>query len=91
MCQVRLHFDGKSKFLFTFLQLFVQFCFRSSIGHSCTYDGSIGHFPDATECKQIFKKHSFLAIDFDGSIQFDDFQIPTACACYIKDISPFKK
>jgi len=66
-------------------------CVRSSIGHSCTYDGSIGHFPDATECKQIFKKHSFLAIDFDGSIQFDDFQIPTACACYIKDISPFKK
>ena len=78
-------------YIFYYYSCLFTFFSRSSIGHSCTYDGSIGHFPDATECKQIFKKHSFLAIDFDGSIQFDDFQIPTACACYIKDISPFKK
>ena len=64
-------------------------CINQSVGKSCKYAGAPGHFPEATECKQMFKKHSFLSINSDGSIEFDDYQIPVACACHILDNSLF--
>ena len=62
---------------------------RGSEGQSCKYNGAPGNFDWATQCKQNYKKHSFLSINLDGSIDFEDFEVPASCACHILDKSPF--
>ena len=71
--------------------ILIHKCTNQSVKKSCKYVGAVGHFPNATECKQIYKNHSFLSINSDGSIEFDDYEIPVACACHILDKSLFNE
>ena len=49
----------------------------------CSYAGRPGNFPEATSCKQLTTKTDLLSINFDGSIDFDTFNLPSVCACHI--------
>ena len=54
---------------------------------SCTYSGSEGNHPDATECKQLYMNQELLSVSEDGSIEYDKFRFPSTCACHIIDES----
>ena len=49
----------------------------------CLYAGSQGVNPEATECRQMYSKHSLLSISLDGTVDYDTFSVPTACVCHI--------
>ena len=49
----------------------------------CLYAGSQGVNPEATECRQMYSKHSLLSISLDGTVDYDTFSVPTACVYHI--------
>ena len=40
-----------------------------------------------TKCKQIFSIRKLLAIDEDGVITVDSFELPSACLCEYSEVS----
>ena len=63
----------------------VHRCLQQIHKRPCLYAGSQGINPEATECRQMFSKHSLLSIGLDGRVDYDTFSIPTACVCHIVD------
>ena len=43
-----------------------------------------------TRCKQIFSIRKLLAIDEDGVISVDSFELPSACLCEYTEVSNVK-
>ena len=60
-------------------------CHRRTSGQSCRYAGELGQNPELTECQQMYSKHSLLAVSDDGTLSYDNFPIPSACVCHIKE------
>ena len=48
---------------------------------SCQY----GRNPQLTVCRQLLRAHKLLSLSTDGKLVVDSFQLPSGCACYIKD------
>ena len=60
-------------------------CHMRASGQSCRYAGELGENPEVTECRQMYTKHSLLAVTEDGMLSYDTFEIPSACVCHIKE------
>ncbi len=60
-------------------------CVKKIHQRPCRYAGSEGINPDATECRQMYSRQSLLAISMDGSVDYDNFAVPSACVCHIVD------
>ena len=60
-------------------------CLKDVHKGPCLYAGSPGINPDATQCRQMYSKHSLLSISLDGTVDYDTFSVPTACVCHLKD------
>lgn len=67
----------------------VHRCMKQVHKKPCTYAGSQGKIPEATECRQMFSRQSLLSISLDGSVEYDSFAVPTACVCHITDKNYF--
>jgi len=52
---------------------------------SCQYSGSPGNDPSLTVCRQLFTSHKLLSLSSQGQLVVDSFQLPSACACFVRE------
>eukprot|EP00088_Acartia_fossae_P013954 TRINITY_DN173_c0_g1_i2.p1 TRINITY_DN173_c0_g1~~TRINITY_DN173_c0_g1_i2.p1 ORF type:complete len:470 (-),score=68.90 TRINITY_DN173_c0_g1_i2:421-1809(-) len=56
-----------------------------SIGFgSCKYSGVDGNAPEQTECRQVYRTHKLLILNDFGELEADEFDFPSACACFYR-------
>jgi len=57
--------------------------FNKEFGY-CTYSGTDGRVPEKTNCRQLFRTHRLVTIDEFGELEEDEFEFPSACACFFR-------
>lgn len=56
----------------------------SNPGNKCVNDIDSPHGENTTTCKQLFATHKLLALDEQGNVLVDTFDLPAACVCKTK-------
>lgn len=51
----------------------------------CLYSGASGDNPDLTVCRQLYTEHKLLALTEKGQLEVDSFELPSACACFVRE------
>jgi len=63
----------------------IETCLKFIKGGSCLYGGTEGINPSGTVCQQRYSSHFMLALSPNGTINLEEFSVPSSCACFIKD------
>jgi len=68
----------------------VQMVFCENDGGNCLNENDNPHVDGSTICKQLYKTQKLLAIDEEGEISVDTFELPSACVCHYKESFGFE-